>query len=250
MIKFFRKIRKQLADDNKPVKYFRYAIGEIVLVVIGILIALSINNWNEDRKFRELEQVYLERLLHDLEQDTIEISILCKRAKKKQQIIESLTKKLESNTDLETLFPYVNAFLREGTIFLDFSANLNTYSDLSQTGNMNVIRNNDLSSLIKGYYLDIDDFHKYQQINKDWVIPMDVNFSQATAMFELDPRTKGLFNKENKALAMQNLIEHKDLFMRNAAGHYWFNASFMNLILVLKRKAAHVILILQKELKE
>ncbi len=42
MINFFRKTRKQLADDNKPLKYMRYAIGEIVLVVIGILIALSI----------------------------------------------------------------------------------------------------------------------------------------------------------------------------------------------------------------
>jgi len=49
MINFFRKIRKKLADDNKPLKYMRYAIGEIVLVVIGILIALSINNWNQNR---------------------------------------------------------------------------------------------------------------------------------------------------------------------------------------------------------
>ena len=53
MIPLFRKIRKKLADDNKPVKYMRYAIGEIVLVVIGILIALSINNWNEERKAKE-----------------------------------------------------------------------------------------------------------------------------------------------------------------------------------------------------
>ena len=50
MISFFRKIRKKLADDNKPVKYLRYAIGEIVLVVVGILIALQVNNWNEVRK--------------------------------------------------------------------------------------------------------------------------------------------------------------------------------------------------------
>ena len=49
MIGFFRRIRKKLADGNKPVKYFRYAIGEIVLVVIGILIAVSINNWNSQR---------------------------------------------------------------------------------------------------------------------------------------------------------------------------------------------------------
>ena len=56
MINFFRRIRKQLADDNKPFKYMRYAIGEIVLVVIGILIALSINNWNEESKSEKFEK--------------------------------------------------------------------------------------------------------------------------------------------------------------------------------------------------
>ena len=49
MINFFRKIRKKMADDNKPMKYMRYAIGEIALVVIGILIALQVNNWNHKR---------------------------------------------------------------------------------------------------------------------------------------------------------------------------------------------------------
>jgi len=49
MIKFFRHIRQNLLMENKTGKYFKYAIGEIILVVIGILIALSINNWNEER---------------------------------------------------------------------------------------------------------------------------------------------------------------------------------------------------------
>lgn len=49
MIQFFRTIRKDLMEKNKTGKYFKYAIGEIVLVVIGILIALSINNWNQDK---------------------------------------------------------------------------------------------------------------------------------------------------------------------------------------------------------
>jgi len=48
MIKFFRKIRQNLLRENKTGKYFKYAIGEITLVVIGILIALQINNWNEN----------------------------------------------------------------------------------------------------------------------------------------------------------------------------------------------------------
>jgi len=71
MINFFRKIRKQLADDNKPLKYARYAIGEIVLVVIGILIALSINNLNEYRKDREKEQKVLETLINNLERNSV-----------------------------------------------------------------------------------------------------------------------------------------------------------------------------------
>ena len=49
MIKFFRKIRQKLLTQNKFSKYLLYAVGEIVLVVIGILIALQINNWNQDR---------------------------------------------------------------------------------------------------------------------------------------------------------------------------------------------------------
>ncbi len=69
MINFFRKTRKKLADDNKPLKYARYAIGEILLVVIGILIALSINNWNEEKKEAEVEKQYMISLLSDLTKD-------------------------------------------------------------------------------------------------------------------------------------------------------------------------------------
>ena len=54
MIPFFRKLRKKMADDNRPLKYARYAIGEILLVVIGILIALQVNTWNEQRKQRQM----------------------------------------------------------------------------------------------------------------------------------------------------------------------------------------------------
>jgi Family of unknown function (DUF6090) len=69
MINFFRKIRKQMADDNKPVKYMRYAIGEIVLLVIGILIALSINNWNENRKEINTARILAKSLVADLNKD-------------------------------------------------------------------------------------------------------------------------------------------------------------------------------------
>jgi hypothetical protein len=69
MIKFFRSIRKNLLKEGKTTKYLKYAIGEIVLVVIGILIALQINNWNEDRKERIVEKDVLNDILTSLEQN-------------------------------------------------------------------------------------------------------------------------------------------------------------------------------------
>ena len=74
MIKFFRKIRQNLLMENKTGKYFKYAIGEIILVVIGILIALQINNWNELRKQKLVEINILEGIRTDILKDTIDLN--------------------------------------------------------------------------------------------------------------------------------------------------------------------------------
>tara|TARA_R100001369_G_scaffold10707_11_gene23977 strand:+ start:2795 stop:3070 length:276 start_codon:yes stop_codon:yes gene_type:complete len=70
MIKFFRHIRKNQIMENKTSKYFKYAIGEIILVVIGILIALQINNWNQNRIERNKENLILTELIVDLEEQS------------------------------------------------------------------------------------------------------------------------------------------------------------------------------------
>ncbi len=82
MIKFFRQIRKRLISDNKVSKYAIYAIGEIVLVVIGILIALWINNWNEGKRDARIETAFLENFRNDLKAD-----------------IQNLSEKIASNSE-------------------------------------------------------------------------------------------------------------------------------------------------------
>ena len=77
MIKFFRKIRQNLLSEGKTGKYLKYAIGEIILVVIGILIALQINTWNEERSDKNQERQLLSQMYKELEMDyshLIEIS--------------------------------------------------------------------------------------------------------------------------------------------------------------------------------
>ena len=88
MIKFFRKIRKNLLSTGKTSKYFKYAIGEIVLVVIGILIALSINNWNEKRKNDSKIATILKEIQKDLEEDILKSKELFTYYKNSDSIIQ------------------------------------------------------------------------------------------------------------------------------------------------------------------
>ena len=108
MIKFFRKIRQNLLMENKTGKYFKYAIGEIILVVIGILIALQINNWNEARKVKKQEtQIYTE-LKSDLIQtkNDIQKTILQhkKILKSTQQLINDISNKKSYSDSIYRLF--------------------------------------------------------------------------------------------------------------------------------------------------
>ena len=115
MIKFFRHIRKSLLMENKTGKYFKYAIGEIFLVVIGILIALQINNWNENRIAQNNEKIILLKLIDDLETDSIRIKSQHNRIISISELHRNLyligKGKLPSGSLQNT------EFLRAGTIF-------------------------------------------------------------------------------------------------------------------------------------
>jgi hypothetical protein len=90
MIKFFRTIRQKMLSEGKTGKYFKYATGEIILVVIGILIALSINNWNEERKeHNKLLGIY-SLIYDDLENDIGELQEHLNFYNKKRSVFEQV----------------------------------------------------------------------------------------------------------------------------------------------------------------
>ncbi len=105
MIKFFRKIRQRLVIENRLSKYVLYAIGEIVLVVIGILIALQINNWNEDRITSEFELQMLTSLKEGLTADLADIDFNIKYTKRGITKTDSIFKYLrtEKPKNLDTI---------------------------------------------------------------------------------------------------------------------------------------------------
>ena len=90
-----------MADDNRPFRYMRYAVGEIVLVVIGILIALQINNWNEFKQDRVIEQNYLEAIRNDLEKDIVQAEYIIEMCLIPLNIINNIDPKFDLNTQLQ-----------------------------------------------------------------------------------------------------------------------------------------------------
>ncbi|OIQ36703.1 MAG: hypothetical protein BM563_10330 [Bacteroidetes bacterium MedPE-SWsnd-G1] len=151
MIKFFRKIRQQLLNEGKTSKYFRYAIGEILLVMIGILLALQVNNWNENRKNASKEQGYLIGLQNDLENQIerfeVRVPFYTSIIDMSESILNDFTSK-ESLTDVDSINKKLS-FIMYTQTYPDYST---TFNDLNTTGNINLISNDSLRSKIISYY--------------------------------------------------------------------------------------------------
>lgn len=99
MLKFFRRIRQNLLAEGKLRKYLIYAIGEVILVVVGILIALQFNNWNEERKKRDNIEVLLDKIEYDIRIDLDYASNVISDYKKKDSLIQLVLKDQVSKQD-------------------------------------------------------------------------------------------------------------------------------------------------------
>ncbi len=155
MINFFRKKRKKMAEDNKSLKYARYAFGEIVLVVIGILIALSINNWNENKKTNIKEKLLLNEMVNSLEKDIAFFNNIYKyRLGLKKNAIDSLLFYSGNNLRFDNNEGFIN-LLNNTKIDIGASFDSAAYEALLSNG-FNIIKNDTLRTLIiRTYQTDL-----------------------------------------------------------------------------------------------
>jgi len=142
-------------EKSKTGRYFKYAIGEIMLVVIGILIALSINNWNQKRLSKKMEHNYVNRLIKDLASDTLMISSQIESSRglfEYGMLIDSLiyTRNLYTNEALDVIFK-AQAI---GRMWMP-RYNTNAYADLINTGNFSLISDQLIADNIRGYYTNL-----------------------------------------------------------------------------------------------
>jgi len=148
MIKFFRKIRQRLLSENKFSKYLIYAIGEIVLVVIGILLALQINNWNETNIRADQEKKMLRELLINLHKDSIDNAINARWYERVEKSARIINKTLDQKT------PWHDSLANHyGNIYTHGISTYNTsaYDNLKSIG-FNLIQNDSIRIALTNLY--------------------------------------------------------------------------------------------------
>ncbi len=154
MIKFFRKIRKRLLAQSRFSKYLLYAIGEIILVVIGILIALSINNWNQERIEHKETKVLLRNLSLDIEENINNL-------KDQQNLFEirkdwaDLILKTIDDQKVKDSTMFVTAITRVGWI-MDYSQMLPTYTEIISSGKLSYINSENLKKALADYQSKVE----------------------------------------------------------------------------------------------
>lgn len=152
MIKLFRNIRKKFLQEGKTSSYFKYAIGEIVLVVIGILIALQINNWNERRMDRIQEKKFLVRFEEEITTNIENISISLMLNKDRMKRAEFLMKTIDSPQLAENSTSYfIRSIEHAGYTFYPVISD-NTFQEIKSSGKLSLIRNEKIRSALQQYY--------------------------------------------------------------------------------------------------
>ncbi len=149
MLTLLRKIRRSLINSGKARSYLLYAIGEITLVVIGILIALQINNWNEDRKIDKVRNDYIQNMLEDLISDTLNINKLIEYSDKGTMQIGQYFAFFEASDINVPSEQFLDSARNASHCCTRYFPINSTYLEMLSTGNLKLLKEEQRDAMIK-----------------------------------------------------------------------------------------------------
>ena len=216
MIKFFRHIRRSLIGQNKPGQYFKYAIGEIVLVVIGILIALQINNWNENRKEWKKEQAFLKEINLDFKSNKVQLDSIVefnkislhagKRLLKIMKLFDPKNpQRNDTNTHLADSIGYYNRLVWRNK---SFNPKNGTVKALLNSSSFDIIENDSLRRILISWQDVLGDYLEEEQFAADFLFNEYAPWTRASFDPDLtddDENTKALFSKRHRNFIYQRI---------------------------------------------
>lgn len=249
--KLFRRLRRKLIEEGNFKRYLLYAAGEILLIVIGILLALQINNWNEHRKKINSERQYLRRLLVEIRLDSLTLSEEIKTIKMRNEQIANFTQMLNRKTANDSLLvASAYNYFGSGWYLPSFPVSTSTFDDLSSTGQLNIIQKADLRNLLVQKYSSYKETGTKFNSNREWLNSIDAGLTAKLDVLKFDPKTDQLFEKQSIKIKVQQLRREKNVYVRNAAVHFWVNESSIALIEMELMEVSKLIEVIKKELQD
>tara|TARA_R110000765_G_scaffold251203_1_gene352642 strand:- start:387 stop:1193 length:807 start_codon:yes stop_codon:yes gene_type:complete len=232
MIQVYRKIRQQLLTQNKFQKYLMYAIGEVFLVVVGILLALQFNNWSVESTNKTKEKWYLINMVEDIEYQRGDLKYMKEHYEKRVKYSESILrsyKKINNFQNIDSLNEKLNLLME-----VDNFPNINnTYQELVSSGQQALITNKELSVSIIDYYLYSEDNYIDIKNNNDNVFYRELHplfydlaqiiiiddelYDDQENLFETDDEVATILKKklENDEIKIKFLNALKSLILIN-----------------------------------
>ena len=233
-------------EKNKTGKYLKYAIGEIVLVVIGILIAVSINNWNEGQKKQQQKVFYLSNLQENLKQDTLTLNLNIIQLKNKVKYLKRLSIDLKKISQDSLNFMLVNTLLTTN----GFGSETTTWENLQSTGKIDIIKN---QALVDSLYI----YHNFNENSMRIWMESDQAYSRQNIApflmrnFELDYNvphdSRLIFEPINQDLSsLENF--NNQMHYRNAM-RYKNNVAItmIDIFEFQKNRASHILKLIEED---
>ena len=209
MFKFFHNLRKSQLMENNTGKYFKYALGEITLVVIGILIALQVNNWNEGRKIKEQQLSFINSLKKDLTADTIYLKdYLAKVELSDQQLEQQRDRVNQLSFNRDSLINFVrndiNVFMASFEGF-----NNNTYESIKMSGKVDLLYEPLKNNLFELSVLQESGLEEYETLRNDYFDEIEA----LNAKYPV-PVSFAFLKKDSHIAIIWKDIDEKDLLLQ------------------------------------
>ena len=245
MLKFFRRIRRKLLDEGSLKKYLVYAIGEILLVVIGILIALQINNWNNDRIAGDQMTSYLISLKNDLQKDTANFSTSIRGYKRYIDTKKYLKLSHFENVPTDSLVPLVVSLT-----VINMPV-VTTFEKLINSGITQISDNDSLSQNVYDYYTTkLDKFNNMISYERRQSANDSEYFVQGQNLYEFDfPELPNFQNeKENRNNLLKLISEPRG--RNHLKIGYVRKIRILNTYQDIKKDALNLIIEIDKEIEK
>ena len=174
MIKFFRKIRQRMISENRFSKYLLYAIGEIILVMIGILLALQVNNWNEDKAEKIIEKTLMNNLNTEFKNNLHKLKESITQYEETEKSIRLLMSFMQFTSD-ELKHINTDSLIAKAIDVYDFSPTQNSLTEILASGNLKLITKDSLKTALLEWSAELNEKEESWQtlddFNQNLVLP-------------------------------------------------------------------------------